>query len=164
MSYTIKDLERYGYETFETTMIDRHPDWTITSSNDLETENPSYIHYDVDVYTPEDNHYRVEIKTRPEYTINSFPDLQIDEHKVLDLQKDLKENKCDRAFLCGIYPKDEEMLLWEIKGDRYYEAPKSYRPKKTLETEKVEFVLKAMVSFPIESAQRIRIKSNSNEQ
>lgn len=162
MDYTIKQLERYGFETFRTTMIDRHPDWQITTTNNLESEKPSFEHYDVDVVTPEECHYEVEIKTRPEYTITSFPDLEIDETKVNWIQDDLKKNKCDRAFLCGIYPQNEEMVIWEIKQNCNYPSKKSYRPKKTAETDKVEFVEKSMVAFPMEGGKKIKIKTKDD--
>lgn len=151
---TIKELEKYGYDTFSTTMSARHPEWTITSTTDFDSDEPTYTNYDVDVVTEDNEHYEVEIKTRLKYSIDSFNDLQIDEAKVKSLQSDIAEKRCDRAFLCGIYPIDKKMVMWEIHSDRHYQPEKSYRPKKTITTE-IEFVLKYTVSFPIENGKII---------
>lgn len=148
---TIRELEQYGFDIFQTTFSSRHPEWTITS-----TSADTYCHHDADVVTEEKQRYEIEIKTRLDYTIDSFPDLQIDDTKVDAIQNDLRNGECDRAFLCGIYPKDDQLVMWEIKKDAYYECKKSYRPKKTV-TDQKEWVLKCMVSFPIEAGKKYNI-------
>lgn len=163
MSYTIKDLEKYGYETFNTTISQRHPEWTITSTTDFDSEEPTFTHYDVDVTTDDNQHYEVEIKTRMNYTLDSFDDLQIDETKVKWLQDDIVHGKCDRAFLCGIYPIDGEMVMWEIHSKLHYQGQKSYRPKQSVEQETIEYVLKSVVSFPINGGKRIKIHKQDEQ-
>lgn len=132
-------------------MSNRHPEWTITS-----TSADTFCRHDADVVTEKGDKFEIEIKTRPEYTINSFQDLQIDDTKVDAIQNDLRNGECDRAFLCGIYPKDDQLVMWEIKKDAYYECKKSYRPKKTV-TDQKEWVLKCMVSFQIEAGKKYNI-------
>lgn len=155
---TIKELEEYGYGIFQSTMSYRHPEWTITS-----TSADTFCHHDADVVTEKGEKFEIEIKTRLDYRIDTFDDLQIDDTKVDAIQKDLKEGKYDRAFLAGIYPNDGELVIWEIKKDVFYECEKSYRPKKTV-AEKKELVLKCMVSFPMSKGKRIKIKTEKDEQ
>lgn len=154
---TIKELEEYGYGIFQSTMSYRHPEWTITS-----TSADTFCHHDADVVTENGEKFEIEIKTRLDYRIDTFVDLQIDDTKVEAIQKDLKEGKCDRAFLAAIYPNDEELVMWEIKKDVFYKCEKSYRPKKTV-SEKKEWVMKCMVSFPMDKGKRIKIKTDNNE-
>lgn len=167
MKYSIKNQERSGYEIFSTTIGGRHPEWTITSTNKLESEEPSYERYDAFVVTGEEKRYEIEIKKRIDWGIDAFDDLEIDEHKVLDLQNDLRDNKCERAFICGIYEDDGVMLFWEIDKNKVYDINIRMRPEMTVgENGKKEkkYIPKPMVSFPIEEKRKIRINTDKDEQ
>ena len=67
---TIRELEQYGFNLFQSTFSPIHQEWTITS-----TSADTFCHHDADILTETGEKYEIEIKTRPEYTINSFPDL-----------------------------------------------------------------------------------------
>ena len=154
---TIRELEKYGYGIFQSTMSERHPEWVITS-----TSADTFCHHDADVVTEKGEKFEIEIKTRLDYSIDSFDDLQIDDTKVEAIQNDLKEGKYERAFLCGIFPKDEQLVMWEIHKDIHYNCVESYRPKKTV-TEHKEWVLKCMVSFPIVYGKKYNISKQDKD-
>ena len=52
--------------------------------------------------------------------------------------------------------------MWEIHKDIHYNCVESYRPKKTV-AEKKEWVLKCMVSFPIEAGKKYNISKQDKD-
>ena len=153
---TIKDYEENGFNIFKSTVTAMRPEYTVTSTNDYENREFNFFHYDADVVTPEGNHYEIEIKMREDYRLDDLPDFQIDERKILKLQDDIKENKCERAFIATIYPYDGVMYIWEIDKNRKYEATLENRPDMTVGRKK--YVKKMTVTFQFENGSKIRLK------
>lgn len=153
---TIKDYEENGFNIFKSTVTAMRPEYTVTSTNDYENREFNFLHYDADVVTPEGNHYEIEIKMREDYRLDDLPDFQIDERKILKLQEDIKENKCERAFIATIYPFDGVMYMWEVYEDRTYHTTLEKRPDKTVG--RTKYVEKRTVTLQFKDGLRIKIK------